>query len=169
VPTKPTILLLFSLKKYASCRTWSYSHNSVGRKQPHKNPPFIAQVCTLCKVELSTSPWSLFLLHAGSFFMAHVTQALHCILCRRALTLGTPVLCGDRNGGSWQLRRHLVGLRYIDSILRAHASIDSRPTNQRGVVKQSRSADSKCPLLGLHSHCTLAKVTFIKHASIGFV
>jgi hypothetical protein len=35
------------------------------------------QVCTLCKQELSTSPWFLFLLHAGSFLMAHVTQALH--------------------------------------------------------------------------------------------
>jgi hypothetical protein len=128
------------------------------------------QVCTLCKVELSTSPWFLFLLHAGSFLMAHVTQALHCILCRRALTLGTLVLCGDRNGGSYQLRQHLVGLHYIGSILRAHASVESRPTNQRGVVKQSSSADSKCRLLGLHSqHCTLAKVTFIKHASIGFV
>jgi hypothetical protein len=37
---------------------------------------------------------------------------------------------------------------------------EPRPTNQRGVVKQSSLADSKYPLLGLHSHsqqCTLTR------------
>jgi hypothetical protein len=71
-----------------------------------------------------------------------------------------PSNCGDIASGR---------LHYIGSILQAHASAEPRPTNQRGVVKQSSLADSKYPLLGLHSQqCTLARyISFTQHASRG--
>jgi hypothetical protein len=77
------------------------------------------QVCTRCDLESSTSPWLLFLsLACGKFFNGPCDTSIAVDFMQACIDIGhTHAPVETAMEGSWQLRRHRVGLHYIGSIL----------------------------------------------------